>query len=58
MGGPCGRERVLVVGRCPVFSVVADERVRVPRGGDPEIGLAPAAEGGHAGKRTGGNPEN
>lgn len=58
MGGPCGHERVLAVGRRPVFSVVADEGVRVPRGGDPEVGLAPTAEGGHAGKRTRGNPEN
>lgn len=58
VGGRRRPERVLVVGRRPVVSVVADDGVGVPRGGDPEVGLAHAAEGGHAGKRTCGNPEN
>lgn len=55
----CGRrERVLAVGRRPAVSVVADERGWVSRAGDPEVGLACTDEGGHAGKRTCGNPEN
>lgn len=58
MGSRRRHERVLVVGRCPAVSVVADERVRVPRAGDPEVGLACTDEGGHARKRTCGNPEN
>lgn len=55
-GGRLRRERVLAVAR-PVV-VVADEGVRVPRAGHPEVGLARAHEGGHAGERTCGNPEN
>lgn len=59
--GVAGRrvhERVLAVGRRPAVSVVADERGRVSRAGDPEVGLARSDEGGHAGERACGNPEN
>lgn len=52
------RGRVLGVGRRPAVAVVADERGRVSRAGDPEVGFVRSDEGGHARKRTCGNPEN
>lgn len=52
------RDRVFAVGGCPAASVVADEGGRVSRAGDPEVLLARADKGGHAGERTCGDPEN
>lgn len=49
---------VLAVGWRPAVSVVADEGGGVSRAGHPEVGLARGDEGGHAGERTCGNPEN
>lgn len=58
--GRC-RLRVLAVSCRPAIyfpGVVADEGGGVSRAGDPEVGLARGDEGGHAGERTWGNPEN
>lgn len=55
--GGGGHERVLAVGRRPAVGVVADERSWVSCAGDPEVGLAWTDEGGHARKRTSGDPE-
>lgn len=52
------QRRVLAVGWRPAVGVVADEGGRVSRAGDPEVGLARTDKGGHARKRTCGNPEN
>lgn len=43
------RRGVPAVARRPAVSVVADERGRVSRAGDPEVGLAGADEARHAG---------
>lgn len=55
--GGSGHERVLAVGWRPAVGVVADERRRVSRAGDLEVGLTGTDEGGHARKRTSGDPE-
>lgn len=52
VAGRGGCNRVRAVGWRPAVSVVANEGSRVSRAGDPEVGLARADEGGHAGKRT------
>lgn len=58
MAGRRRHDRVLVIGRWPIVSVVADEGIRVPHAGDPEVGLARGDKRRHARKRTCGNPEN
>lgn len=58
VAGGRGHHRVLAVGRRPAVSMVADEGSRVPCACHPEVGLVRGDEGGHAGERTCGNPEN
>lgn len=56
-GAPAGRLRVLVVEHRPAVAAVADEGVGLLRARHPEVRLARAHEGGHAGEGDG-NLEN
>lgn len=56
-GAAAGRLRVLVVEDRPAVAAVADEGVGLLRARHPEVGLARAHEGGHAGEGDG-NLEN
>ncbi|KAA8589153.1 hypothetical protein FQN60_010498, partial [Etheostoma spectabile] len=58
VAGCRGHQRAVAVGGRPAVGVVADERHRVPRAGHPKVGLGRSDEGGHAGERARGNPEN
>lgn len=51
--GAAGRLRVLVVEDRPAVAAVADEGVGLLRARHPEVGLARAHEGGHAGEGDG-----